>query len=170
MVPKNVQEELAGSKRYFELRERCIFCDIYTQEQEARIRVIQETEHFVAFCPFVSRFSFEMWILPRQHQSCFIKLEQNPDQILDLARVLRESLLRLRNLLFDPAFNFIIHTSPLDKEEEESYHWHIEIMPRLTRVAGFEWGTGFYVVSTPPELAAHLLNTEGLENNNTKDR
>jgi len=66
-------------------------------------------------------------------------------------------LLRLKIALQDPAFNYIIHTAPVYDIDSESYHWHFEIMPTLTRVAGFEWGTGFYVVPTPPELSAKYL-------------
>jgi UDPglucose--hexose-1-phosphate uridylyltransferase len=82
----------------------------------------------------------------------------SPAEIVDLAKILKEALLRLKLLLADPAYNFIIHTSPINHEGDLAhYHWHIEIMPKLTRVAGFEWGTGFYIVSTPPELAAKYL-------------
>ena len=79
-------------------------------------------------------------------------------EIADLAKLLKDVLLRLRLVLSDPAYNFIIHTSPINHDGDLAhYHWHIKLMPKLTRVAGFEWGTGFYFVSTPPELAAKYL-------------
>ena len=81
----------------------------------------------------------------------------NPEQIQDLAKILKSTLQRINEVLYQPAYNFIIHTSPLNVEHREGFHWHIEIMPKLTRVAGFEWGSGFYMVSTPPEAAAKYL-------------
>ncbi|MCM8799913.1 MAG: galactose-1-phosphate uridylyltransferase [Candidatus Omnitrophica bacterium] len=155
MVPKNVFEELQGAKRYFEYRERCIFCDILRQEINEKERVILENKHFIAFCPYVSRFPFEVWILPKKHNCYFCHIFK--EEIPSLASLLRQLLNKFKNLFGKPAYNFIIHTSPLDGEQLDSYHWHIEFMPRLTRVAGFEWGTGFYIVPTPPELAAQYL-------------
>ena len=157
MIPKNPAEEIEGALEYFEFHGRCLFCDMLRQEMQEKIRVVAQNKHFVAFCPFVSRFSFEVWILPRVHHSLFCDISQA--EVADLAKVLKEVLLRLRLVLSDPAYNFIIHTSPINHQDGDlpHYHWHIEIMPKLTRVAGFEWGTGFYIVSTPPELAAKYL-------------
>jgi UDPglucose--hexose-1-phosphate uridylyltransferase len=155
MVPKNVSEEIRGALNYFEYRERCIFCDILRQETQEKERIIAENKHFLAFCPFVSRFPFEVWILPKIHNGYFCHVPK--EEIPGLASILKETLSKLKNTLSNPAYNFIIHTSPLDGTESEGFHWHIEIMPKLTRVAGFEWGTGFYIVATPPELAAKYL-------------
>ncbi len=157
MVPKNVSEELHGAASYFDFRGRCIFCDILAQESEDAERIISQNNNFIALCPFVARFPFEVWILPKEHKSCFSLISDNKELTLDLARILREVLLRLKKTLSNPAFNYIIHTSPLYDKNNLSYHWHIEIMPKLTRVAGFEWGTGFYIVPTPPELCAKYL-------------
>lgn len=157
MIPKNVVEEIKGAASYFDYKERCIFCDMLRQEVEERERIIIENKYYIALCPYVSRFPFEVWIMPKKHNGYFCHISQ--DEIPELAKVLKEVLLRIKAVLHDPAYNFIIHTSPTNiAEMEEGYHWHIEIMPKLTRVAGFEWGTGFYIVSTPPELAAKYLS------------
>ncbi len=155
MIPKNVLEELDGSAAYFEYRERCIFCDILHQEKEDEERILEENDAFVAFCPYVSRFPFEIWILPKEHKDFFCR--STPQELEALARILKDTLTRMRRTLNDPAYNFIIHTSPNDGQEYPGYHWHIEIMPRISRIAGLEWGTGLYVVPTPPEVAAHYL-------------
>ncbi|MCM8792387.1 MAG: galactose-1-phosphate uridylyltransferase [Candidatus Omnitrophica bacterium] len=155
MVPKNVLEELKGAQRYFDYRERCIFCDMLRQEISEKERVILENKHFLAFCPYVSRFPFEVWILPKKHNPYFCHIL--PEEIPHLATILKDLLNKLKNLFGTPAYNFIIHTTPLDGWQIDAYHWHIEFMPKLTRVAGFEWGTGFYIVSTPPELAAQYF-------------
>lgn len=165
--PKLVKEELAGAKRYFDYKDRCIFCDILKQELDIQDRVILEMDGFVAIAPFASRFPFEVWILPKDHSCDFPQL---PDASrIDLARILKITLSKLKAALGDPPYNFIIHTAPFRigkktgywRTIEEDYHWHIEIIPRLTRVAGFEWGTGVYINPTPPEEAAKYL--KGLE-------
>ncbi len=155
MIPKNVAEELHGAKEYFAFRERCIFCDMIRQEIDEKERILEESRSFISFCPFVSRFPFETWIIPRQHRPNFRDI--TADEIKELAPMLKNVLGRMKVALNDPPYNFIIHTSPVDGSCKAEYHWHIEIMPRLSRIAGFEWGTGFYIVPTPPELAIRYL-------------
>ncbi|MCX5716581.1 MAG: galactose-1-phosphate uridylyltransferase [Candidatus Omnitrophica bacterium] len=161
--PKLVKEELAGSKKYFDYKERCIYCDILRQELDKQDRVILDIDGFVAIAPFASRFPFETWILPKQHSCDFTKTPESAR--MDLARILKMTLAKLKASLGDPPYNFIVHTAPFRtgrkagywKTIEDDYHWHIEIIPRLTRVAGFEWGTGVYINPTPPEEAAKYL-------------
>ncbi len=156
MIPKNPAEEIQGAHEYYEFRERCLFCDMLRQEMQDKIRIVAENKYFVAFCPFVPRFTFEVWIMPKVHNSHYCAI--TPTEVVDLAKILKEVLLKLKLVLSDPAYNFIIHSAPISTDEDlPHYHWHIEIMPKLTRVAGFEWGTGFYIVWTPPELAAKYL-------------
>lgn len=157
MVPKNAVEEIRGAHNYFEYRGRCIFCDIIRQETQEKERIILENKYFLSFCPFVSRFSFEIWIIPKRHNGHFYHM---PAQELPaLATILKDTLTKVKKLFADVSYNFIIHSSPIngDGSDIESYHWHIEFMPKLTRAAGFEWGSGFYIVSTPPELATRYL-------------
>jgi UDPglucose--hexose-1-phosphate uridylyltransferase len=167
--PKRVKEELVGAKHYFDYRERCIFCDLMKQELEAKDRLIIDIDSFIAVVPFASRFPFEIWILPKQHCCDFIALSDSSRK--DLAKILKIVLLKLKIGLHDPPFNYIIHTAPFRRAKgaywrtiQEDYHWHIEIMPRLTRVAGFEWGTGFYICPLPPESAAKFLREINIEN------
>ncbi len=155
MIPKNVLEELHGSKEYFEFRERCIFCDMIRQEEDEKERILAQSDNFIAFCPYVPRFPFEVWIMPKEHQLFYYEIDKS--ETSELAKILKEVLLRLKIALNDPPYNFIIHTSPINTEDFPGYHWHIEIMPRLSRIAGFEWGTGFYAVATPPEIAIKYL-------------
>lgn len=156
MVPKSVKEEILGAYNYFEYRERCIFCDIIRQETQEKERIIVENKYFIAFCPFVSRFPFETWIIPKKHSSYFCHM--SGEEMADLAFALREVIAKFKKVFTNLPYNFIIHTSPVESENGvEYYHWHIEFMPKLTRVAGFEWGTGFYIVPTPPEVAANYL-------------
>ena len=155
IVPKRVSEELEGAARYYDYKERCVFCDILRQEKDEKDRIIYENERFIAFCPYVSRFSYETWVLPKHHQSDLANMDR--DDVPYMAKALHVALARIKNLLSDPSYNFIIHTSPINGHEREDYHWHIEIMPKLSKVAGFEWGSGFYINPVPPDVAAKNL-------------
>jgi len=155
IIPKRVAEELEGSKRYFDFKERCIYCDIVRQEITDQERIVKDFDSFITIQPFASRFPFETWLIPKAHQSSY--LEMSDSQYLVLARCLKDTLLRLKLALNDPPFNYIIHTRPVSKKYHEYYHWHIEIIPKLTKVAGFEWGSGFYINPTKPEEAAEFL-------------
>jgi UDPglucose--hexose-1-phosphate uridylyltransferase len=156
MVPKNAHEELKGAHSYFEYRERCVFCDIIREEMQESDRIVLENKHFLSFCPFVSRFPFEIWIIPKKHNGLFCHMPD--EEIPALASILKDTIAKLKVLFPNLSYNFLVHSSPINGDgDTEGYHWHIEFMPKLTRVAGFEWGTGFYIVSTPPELAAEYL-------------
>jgi len=155
VVPRRVQEEINGSRRHFEYRDRCVYCDIIDQEMSVDERMVMATDRFLAVTPYASRFPFETWILPRKHASHFE--DSDRDALEDLAFILKRVLLRIEGALENPPLNFMIHTAPFRSGPLEHYHWHIEIIPRVTRTAGFEWGTGFYINPVPPEAAAEYL-------------
>lgn len=157
IVPKRVKEEVMSANRYYDYKERCVFCDMMRQEIEEKERIVMENADFISFCPFVSRFPYEMWIMPKRHQSDFNSIELKKESIKSLGLILRDSMSKLKLTLGDPPYNYIIHTSPINGHEREDYHWHIEIMPRLVEVAGFEWGSGFYINPVAPEAAARNL-------------
>lgn len=178
VTPKRVKEELAGARRYFEYKERCIFCDIILQEKASGERVVMESDGIVAIAPFASRFPFELWLLPKEHNCDFSRLSK--DKFIPLAKVLKTVLLKLKLALNDPPYNYIIHTAPFRritraksgywKTINEDFHWHIELIPQLTRVAGFEWGSGFYINPTPPEEAAKYLRATEVSANGTTQK
>ncbi|MFC1753125.1 galactose-1-phosphate uridylyltransferase [Thermoproteota archaeon] len=162
VTPRRVKEELIGARNYFFQNNRCIYCDIIRQETEAQNRVIHETKEFVVITPFASRFPFEIWIVPKNHSSDFYKISQLEQ--LALAQIMKIVFLKLRKGLDDPPFNMMLHTAPFRREKsgywstiDNDYHWHIEIIPRINNVAGFEWGTGFYICPISPEDAAIYL-------------
>lgn len=155
IVPKRVREEVDSAKEYYEEKERCIFCDMIRQEVDTGVRVITDNENFISLAPYAPRFPFETWLLPKQHGSAF-ENSQSP-VFSDLARILKDSLMRMDGVLDRPAYNLMLHTSPVGEETNDYYHWHVEIIPKLTKVAGFEWGTGFYICPTPPEESARFL-------------
>ena len=161
IVPRRVREEVDNCWHYYDEKERCIFCDIIRQERDTGERVIAENDHFIVLAPYAPRFPFEVWLLPKVHGSAY---ENNQSSMYSsLAAMMKDTLMRLEAVLDRPAFNFMIHTSPIGEEINDHYHWHIEIIPKLTKVAGFEWGTGFYINPTPPEEAARFLREAQIE-------
>ncbi len=155
IIPKRIEEELDGAREYFHYHDRCIFCDILRQETEQSSRIIIQDEHFMAFCPFASRFPFEIEIIPKTHQPFFENIDN--EHVHSFAATLQGALKRLEALLPGIPFNFVLHSSPCSESYRDFYHWHLEIIPKLTNVAGFEWGSGFYINPTPPEDAAAML-------------
>jgi UDPglucose--hexose-1-phosphate uridylyltransferase len=157
IVPDFVREEVDGARRHFQAKERCVFCDILRQEVAAGRRVIQENAEVVALAPYAPRFPFETWLLPRGHGARFE--EASRQQYEGLARMIKGVVQRMDRALESPSYNMIIHSEPFSEQATDFYHWHVELIPKLTRTAGFEWGTGFYINPTSPEEATQVLRS-----------
>lgn len=171
ITPRTISMELDSAREHYLRKERCLFCDIIRQELKDGSRVIARNEDFIALCPYASRFPFEVLIAPLAHHHTFADISAG--QIKSLTRIMKDMLTRLKVSLNDPPYNFVFHVAPNTRAQakrpgywvtlEQDWHWHIEIMPRLTRVAGFEWGTGFYINPVPPEDAARYLREAGCD-------
>ncbi|HEV8436756.1 MAG TPA: galactose-1-phosphate uridylyltransferase [Methylomirabilota bacterium] len=160
IVPMTVEEELSGALQHFRIKQRCIWCDIVRQERQDGGRVVLEQAGIIALAPFAPRFPFETWVLPVGHRSSY---EEAPmGDLVTLASVLGEILRRIGRTLDDPPYNLILHSAPLRARALDHFHWHLEIIPKLTRVAGFESGSGFFINPTPPEEAARYLRGEDI--------
>jgi UDPglucose--hexose-1-phosphate uridylyltransferase len=155
IVPHLVAEEMAGCREYYQYKERCIFCDIVRQEIQQGERIVLENGEFISIAPFASFSPFEAWILPKRHTSFFEECQVH--EIQSLSWIFQETLKRLEKALNFPPYNFTLHTTPFNERSLEYYHWHFEIIPKLTKFAGFEWGSGFFINPTPPEEAAKFL-------------
>ena len=143
------------AQRHCAGKERCVFCDIVRQELATGRRIILENADIVALAPFAPRFPFETWLVPKRHGARFEDAAGHEYEAL--ARLLKAVLRRMNRALETPSYNLIIHTAPFSEEAGDFYHWHVELIPKLTKVAGFEWGSGFYINPTSPEEAARVL-------------
>jgi UDPglucose--hexose-1-phosphate uridylyltransferase len=165
LTPPVAATELRICREFYQSKERCIFCDLIDFELTSGDRVVKEFSNFVSVTPYASCFPFELRLYPKRHSHDFALMDDG--QLGELAVAMKDMLLRLKRVLKDPPYNFILHTAPpqqprLGKPDywgslEYDYHWHIELVPRLTQIAGFEWGTGFYINPTSPEDAAAFL-------------
>ncbi len=155
VLATHITDELSYARRSFNTYGTCIFCDLLRKEMDSKDRIITISKHFVAFCPFASRYPYEMRIFPLKHSALFGTI--NEDEMEDLSDILRTVLAKMFTLLNDPDYNYYVRTVPNSDGDVRYYHWHIAITPRLTRPAGFELGTRIYINTTPPELAAEQL-------------
>ncbi len=160
-IPHRVGEELGGSARYVIREGVCPYCRLVRDEVASRERLVFEDAASVAFAPYASRSPFELWVVPRQHQADFALASDA--QVTGSAETLRK-VLRLLGALDEPPYNLVLHTAPLHRRVDETYHWHWEIHPRLREIAGLELGTGLPVNPVSPEQAvAELRARAGLD-------
>jgi len=155
IVPREVRAEIDGARQHFASKERCVFCDVIRQDAADGRRIIAENADMIALSPYAPRFPFETWILPKRHQSLFEDAPRH--EYASLSRLLGDLLRRMNKALVAPPYNLLIHSAPVSEPAGDFYHWHVEIIPKLTKVAGFEWATGFYLNPTAPEEAAQVL-------------
>ncbi len=156
-VPEVVQRELDSSREYFQEHGRSLLLELVASELDSGQRIVAQTENFLAFCPYASRFGYEVWVAPKRHQPRFKDMEAG--ELGEVSRLMREIIGRIECAIGSVAYNYFLHTRPFDMPAYDHYHWHIEIIPRLTKVAGFEWSTGCFINPYPPEAAAEHLRS-----------
>jgi len=159
VVPTDIRHRIEEARRYFDDNGECVFCVMMSDELSKKERLVAESEHFVAFVLYAAPSPFHTWIIPRQHSVSF--LYSQPDEMADLAYLMRDVVRRLYIGLHDPAYNLIIRSAPVKEISNDYLHWYVTIIPRLSRTAGFELGSGMYInPSLPEESAAFLRQVE----------
>jgi UDPglucose--hexose-1-phosphate uridylyltransferase len=156
-IPPAVVQEINGAREYFISTRRCGYCDMVQQELSERKRVVTESERFLVFCPYAARLPYETWIVPKRHSPLFEDCAG--DECDELSGCLKETLVRLDRSLDNPSLNFMIHSNAVGAATSTYYHWHLEILPKITQIAGFEWGSGSFMNPLAPEDAARVLRT-----------
>ena len=160
IIPPRVSEELDEAKEFYSRENECLYCRMIATELKGEpSRMIYENETMVAFAPYASRFPFELRVMPRRHMSAFEEMKDV--EIDDLATALSAATKSMVRVLSRPPYNMMIHVAPIRTPGLLYYHWHIEIIPRLTMPAGFEWGSGVYINTMAPEEAAKALRNVG---------
>lgn len=155
LVHPQLQQELAGASWYYSRHNSCVICDLVSSEMDLTHRVVAKNKSFVAVAPFASRLPYEVWIVPRDHQESFDMIDDS--RLEDLALMLTDVLGKYDRKFFNPPFNYYIHSCPTDGAAYPYYHWHMELIPKLTIPGGFELGTSMWINVTTPEHAADLL-------------
>ena len=156
VIPNVILKELEGAKHFYDKNHKCIFCEIIQTEKTIKERVVLEDDGFIVFDAYASRVPFEMWILPKRHQERFEDI--GPEERKELAKIFQTIIKKLYKGLNDPPFNFYLHNAPLrENHNGKFFHWHFEIVPRLTRFGGFEFGSGIIIDVVSPEKSAEFL-------------
>jgi len=165
VIPQRIDLELKSARKHYNFKERCLFCDIIRQETEQGLRIVERNEEFVALCPFAPRFPYETWILPLKHFSSFQNHLSSQDSLVSFAALLRTTLQRVE--VFTPAYHVVLHISPNEKSPflasedwnflSHGFHWHMEILPRISNIARFKREEEFFTNPLTPEEAAQQL-------------
>jgi UDPglucose--hexose-1-phosphate uridylyltransferase len=155
MVPQDIRARTEEARRYFDDTGECVFCRMVADELKDGSRIVEETDRFAAFVPFAAPSPFHTWIVPRRHEPSFLAATE--EEMDDLGRVLRRVLGRLYEGLHDPDYNYVIRSSPVDDAGQDHLHWYVTLIPRVTRTAGFELGSGMYINTALPEASAAFL-------------
>ncbi len=157
-TPDDVQKEVDRFAQHRIKTGKSLLTQIIDEELASGERIIAQSPRFVAFCPWASRFPYQVCIAPRQQSPSIEHLEAG--ELGELATIVGKMIGRIERTLVAPAYNLILHTEPFDIDSHDHYHWHIEIFPRLTKAAGFEWSTGCWLNPHLPEAAAAALRDE----------
>lgn len=157
VVPYEVRIRAEEARRYFDDTGTCVFCQMLRDELRAGERIIAENASFGAFILYAALSPFHTWIVPRRHEASFLRA--SAAELADLGDILRRVLRKLYCGLRDPDYNYIIRTAPLRDPGHEYLHWYLTVVPRVTRAAGFELGSGMFINTTLPESAAVFLRS-----------
>jgi UDPglucose--hexose-1-phosphate uridylyltransferase len=165
ITPKMVKEHLEAAREYYQRKGRCVYCDVLRQELSTGERIVEANDHFVVMSPYAARSPFELHLYPRRHSHDFTLM--NAGEIDALGDTLARNLRRLRGALNNPPYNLMFQTAPVPHPQPgqpgrwgtiaHDFHWRIDILPRVTNIAGFEWGTGFYINPVAPESVPGYL-------------
>jgi UDPglucose--hexose-1-phosphate uridylyltransferase len=168
VTPRSIKTKLMMARDYYVQKERCLYCDVLEQELNKQQRLVAQNSDFAAFTPFASRFPFELCVLPKSHNSAFCRISDS--EIGNLAHILRDILQKLDSTLGPVPYSlslqnraFVRPRKGYWKTIEEDFHWHLEILPQVFRVTGFEWASGFFYNPVPPEIAAQCLVSRSVD-------
>ena len=156
VAPSLLRRKYEVAAQHYDDTGRCLYCDLVEAERDAKVRVVWETAAFTVFHPYASRVPFETWIAPNRHRSSFG--QATAEELAELALVLRRVLRGLYRALGNPDFNYMIHSAPVDDENKDYYLWHLQILPRVTTIAGFELGSGIFITTMVPEESAPFMH------------
>lgn len=165
ILPPDVYHSISGSFRYYQEHKKRVYAELLEWEQKERSRVVYENKEFIVFCPYISKYPYEMRIFSKESHAHFNEMPDNVDELF--ADAMYTAIQKLKIVLDKPPFNMFIHTAPIIDEfgvdPHEFYHWHVEIVPHLKIDAGFELGTGIEINVVNPDDAAEALRNASIE-------
>ena len=161
VVPVQFRERVQSAMHFFDDTGECLLCSILKKEMEDGVRVLIDTDHFLTFIPYAALSPFHTWIFPKRHSAAFSTITD--DELADLAFHLKTILSKFYYGLEDPDFNYVIKSSRPEDAGNEYCHWYLSIVPRLSRAAGFELGSGMFINTSLPEKSAEFIRSVRVE-------
>jgi UDPglucose--hexose-1-phosphate uridylyltransferase len=161
VIPSQVRHRLFEALRHYDDVGECIYCHVVEREIADETRIVVKSEHFVALEVFASTTPFSTHIFPLRHMASFGDITDI--EVSDLARVLRALLAKIYVGLENPDLNFTVRSGPAEYAGARHFHWYVSVIPRLTRVAGFELGSGMFINTVLPEAAAEFLRNVAVD-------
>jgi UDPglucose--hexose-1-phosphate uridylyltransferase len=161
VIPSQVRRRMHEALRHYDDVGECMFCHMVEREMEDQTRIVLKGEHFVALEEFASPTPFATHVFPLRHMASFGDISDI--EITDLACVLRTLLAKIYVGLENPDLNFTVRSAPAEYTNASHFHWYVSVIPRLTRVAGFELGSGMFINTVLPEAAATFLRDVEVE-------
>lgn len=165
VIPMRLEKELRWAREHYDMKGRCLFCDIIYQESKQKTRIVFENDDFISLCPFASRFPYEVWILPTIHNHSFENTVGNETVVNSLAAVLKVITSKIEKIT--SSYHIVFHVSPNESSFRtisgdvgtlaDDFHWHIEILPRVEEMSRLQREEEFYINTMPPEEAAKIL-------------
>lgn len=162
IVPAHIRSRIDEAMRYYDDHQRCVFCQMIEDEIKEKTRIVIENESFVVFVPYAAFSPFHLWLLPKRHHPQFSDIKDK--EIEDLSHILKDILSRLYFGLSDCDFNYCIKSAPLDFGRGDYFHWYFSIVPRVSKAAGFELGSGMFINTATPEDSARFLREVNIKN------
>lgn len=157
VVPYTIRTRAEEARRYYIEHGSCVICRMREEEQREQSRIVAESDCFTAFIPYAAFSPFHLWIVPRRHTMSF--LSASPQELRDLSVVLRLVLRKIHFGLNDPDYNYVIRSAPERERDSSFLHWYLAVVPRVTRLAGFEMGSGMFINTALPEESARFLRS-----------
>ncbi|MFQ5611319.1 MAG: DUF4931 domain-containing protein [Anaerolineae bacterium] len=157
VVPYMIRARIEEARRYFDDTGDCVLCRMWREERAFEARLVAKNRHFVAFIPYAAFSPFHLWVVPRRHAPSFA--DASPNEITALGRIVHNILRRIYYGLRDPDYNYVIRSAPTKEGGIDYLHWYVTIIPRVTRSAGFEMGSGMYINTALPARSAAFLRS-----------
>jgi UDPglucose--hexose-1-phosphate uridylyltransferase len=157
VIPVQHRDRVQSAMHYFDDTGECLVCDTLKMEKNDGRRVVIETEHFLTFVPYAALSPFHIWIFPKRHSAAFSDILE--EEITDISAHLKGILTKFYYGLEDPDYNLVIRSSRPQDVGNEYSHWYLSIVPRMSRAAGFELGSGMFINSALPEGSAEFLRS-----------
>jgi len=155
IVPVQVRHRMEDAMTYHDNTGRCVYCKMIEEEIAEKSRIIKESKHFVTFIPFAACSPFHTWLLPKRHMASFSAITE--EELKDLAVILKSLLAKVYIGLNNPDYNYVIRSANKEMGHVKYFHWYISLIPIVTKMAGFELGTGMFINVALPEKSAEFL-------------